>query len=108
MNAVDHEHGSSPPLGNASDVTQKANMYIWSFFVVCGILLYAMISAVNLYFRFETEREEYIKVGSVVSAELLEQKAEDAAILSGQRTPSESGKSISIDAAVKKMLTVIQ
>ena len=106
MNAVDHGHASSSPVGNASDVTKQANFYIWSFFIVFGILLYVMISAVDLYFRYETEREGFLKVGSMTSSELMSQRAEEAAILSGQRTPDVGKKNISIDAAIDKILLV--
>lgn len=108
MNAVDYGQGSSSPTGNAGDVSKKANLIIWTYFFAFGIGLYVMISGVNLYFRYGTEREAYIKVGSVVSKELTDQRAEEAAILSGKLSLYEGKRSISIDDAINKVIQVTQ
>lgn len=108
MNAVEHGQGTSPSSGNAPDVTKKANFVIWAYFFAFGIGLYLMIAAVNIYFRIETEREAYIKVGSVPSKELADQRAEEADILSGKISFFEGKKHISIDDAMNKVLQVTQ
>lgn len=106
MNAVEHGKDPSSSSGNAPDITKKANLVIWSYFFVFGIGLYVFIAAVDIYFRFETERENYVKIGSVPSKELADQRAEEGDILSGKLSLSEGKKHISIDDAVNKVLQV--
>jgi|SRR5688572_6986770 len=108
MNAVEHGHTPTSSSGNAPDVTKRANLVIWSFFFASGIGLYLMITAVNIYFRFETERENYVKIGSVPSKELADQRAEEADILSGKLSLSEGKKHVSIDDAINRILRVTQ
>jgi len=104
MNA-EHNVGSDP-LGNAPDVNKKANLVIWGYFFGFGVLLYVVISFLNVYFRIETDKELYLKVGSVQSAALAEYKKEQAAILSGEKGILPGKKNISIDAAMAKVLEV--
>jgi hypothetical protein len=106
MNAIEHGHGSSSPIGNAPDITNRANLVIWSYFFAFGIALYISISGISLYFRYVTEREEFAKIGSVPSQELADQRAEELEILSGKRATVDGKKAISIDDAMNKVLQV--
>ena len=106
MNAVEHNMGGSPPSGNAPDVNKKANLVIWSYFFGFGIALYVMISFINIYFRIETDKEVYLKVGAVEAQELAEYKKDQAAILNGSKGLLPGKKNISIDAAMAKVLEV--
>lgn len=108
MNELNHGHGGSSPLGNAPDVTSKANIVIWMYFVAFGVALYAMITLVDIYFRNETDKERYIKIGSVESKELLEHRAMEAEVLAGKRGLLEGKKHISIDDAMNRILEVTQ
>lgn len=56
------------------DLTPKANLVIWGYFLLFAILLYVTLTGLNIYFRAEVEREQYVKVGSVKSKDLIEQR----------------------------------
>ena len=108
MKAQEKEHVNSTASGNAPDVTKKANLVIWFYFVVFGLALYAMIVMVDIYFRIGTEREYDLKIGSVISKELIKHRADEAEVLSGKKGIIEGKKNISIDTAMAKMLEVIK
>jgi hypothetical protein len=67
-----------------------------------------MVSAVNLYFRVETEKEEYTKVGSLPSQELIDLRAHEAQVLSGKVGILEGKKNVSIADAINRVLKVAQ
>lgn len=106
MNALEHNMGTTPTPGHAPDVNKKANLVIWAYFVGFGLALYVLISLVTVYFRIETDKEAFVKVGSVESKELIEYKKDQAAILAGQKGVVQGKKNISIDAAMAKVLEV--
>lgn len=60
------------------DISYKANRVIWGYFFLFAIILYLCIVTLSIYFRYEVEKEEFVKVGSVVSSELTELRAEEA------------------------------
>jgi hypothetical protein len=105
MNAVEHNMPNGG-LGHAPDVDKKANVFIWGFFLLSGIALYVLISLITIYFRVETEKETFVKIGSVESQELIDYKKEQETILAGQKGLVTGKKNISIDAAMAKVLEV--
>jgi hypothetical protein len=108
MNAVEHNIGGSPKDGNAPDVTRKANLVIWAYFFGFGLGLYLFISVVNIYFRVETDKEAYLKVGAVESQELIQYKNEQDQIMRGEKGVVAGKKNISINDAMTKVLQVTQ
>ena len=92
----------------AADVNSRANKIIWTYFILLVIGLYATIAALTIYFRYEVEREEYLKVGSVPSKELLDYKADMEQVLSGQKGLIEGKKNISIDDAMNAVVRIYQ
>ena len=60
------------------DISCKANRVIWGYFFLFAVILYLCIVTLSIYFRYEVEKEEFVKVGSVVSSELTELRAEEA------------------------------
>lgn len=107
MNAVEHNvAGPGGPEGHgyAPDVDKKANVFIWGFFLLSGIAFYVVISLITIYFRVETEKEAYVKIGSVESQELAGYKKEQETILAGAKGLVTGKKNISIDAAMRKVV----
>lgn len=108
MNALENHGGGTPENGNAPDVTRKANLVIWAYFFGFGIALYIVISLLNIYFRIETEKEAFLKVGSVESQELRDYKAEQEKIMKGENGVVAGKKFISIDSAMIQVLKETQ
>jgi hypothetical protein len=106
MNAMEHKMGDSPTSGNAPDVSKKANLVIWGYFFGFGIALYLMISFVNVYFRIESDKELYLKVGSVESKELEDYKNDQQLILDGKKGLLQGKKNIALEDAMIKVLQV--
>ena len=66
-----------------NDITPRANLAIWvAFFIFC-LLLYVTITTLTIYFKAEAEHEQYVKVGSVKSKELIELRQQEARELVG-------------------------
>ena len=59
------------------DISPRAHLTIWGFFLVFGLLLYVTLTALTIYFRAEVEHEHYVKVGSVKSKELIELRSQE-------------------------------
>lgn len=108
MNAAEHSTGGpgQKGLGHSPDVDKKANVFIWGFFLLSGVVLYVLISLITIYFRIETDKEAFVKIGSVESQELIDYKKEQDTILAGAKGLVTGKKNISIDAAMAKVLEV--
>lgn len=89
----------------ASDVTPRANLMIWAYFFAFGLALYFIITGLTFYFRYHVEREQYAKVGSVKSPELLELRQHEQQVLEGQASVFENTKSISIEDAMNRVVS---
>lgn len=104
----DSHDNPSDPNRCAPDVGRKANLVIWAYFLAAGMLLYVVIVGVSIFFRIEVEREHYIKVGSVPSAELAALRAQEDAILSGREGLVSGNAHVSIDTAMKRLISMAQ
>lgn len=65
------------------DIAPRANLMIWGALLLFGLLLYVTITALTIYFKAEVEHEQYAKVGSVKSKELIELRQQEEDQLKG-------------------------
>ncbi|MEI6805661.1 MAG: hypothetical protein WCK49_04050 [Myxococcaceae bacterium] len=60
------------------EITPKANLIIWIYFFLFVLILFFAISLMTVYFKTEAEYENFVKVGSVKSKELIELRQQEA------------------------------
>ncbi len=65
------------------DLTPRANLTIWGYFLLFAILMYVTLVALTIYFKAEAEHEHYVKVGSVKSQELIDLREQEKKELVG-------------------------
>lgn len=65
------------------DLSSKANLIIWAYLIFFVILLYLILVGLNIYFRSTIEYEQYSKVGSVKSENLIKLRHQEAEGLVG-------------------------
>ena len=93
---------------SAPDIAKKANLTIWMYFFLCGLVLWFLIFVVDVYFRILSEREAYVKIESVEFNELKDLRAYEEEVLSGKKGVLEGKRNISIDNAMNQFLEVIR
>jgi hypothetical protein len=98
---TEHQHG-------ASDVTPSANLWIWGYFFAFGLALYLIITGLTFYFRYHVEREQYEKVGSVKSPELVQLRQHEEQVLNGSMSVVENKKNMPIDEAMDRVIAAYQ
>lgn len=85
----------------APDISKRANVTIWVYFILLGVLLFITILGLTVYFRVQLQEEKLKKIGEVQTQEILNYKAFYKPIIAGEKGILEGKKNISIQEAMK-------
>jgi hypothetical protein len=102
MQNLNKEHDYHASCSN--DVSVKANITIWLYFIIMGIVLFLTIAGLIIMFQFWLEEEQTKKIGMVQTAESKDYKAVMNAYVNGHKGVFDDKKNTSIDEAIKKFL----
>jgi len=92
----------------APDVTGRANIKIWFYFLLLGIALFLTIGGLTIFFRFQVDKEQLERIGQIDTKESMDQRSLEEAILSGKSGIFPDKKYVSIETAMKKFLSDIR
>lgn len=91
-------------IGAEEDLQPKVSRHIVLYLALLCVVLFATIYGLMVMFKFQLDHEKEQKIGSVLSHEMLDQKAMNEAYLSGKMGIFADKKNISIEEAKAKFL----
>jgi hypothetical protein len=86
------------------DVSGKINRNIWLYFIVLGILLFAMIGGLNIFYLFQVDHEKQKKIGKINTRESMDKMALSQSYLSGKRGLFEDKQHMAVSEAMDMVL----
>lgn len=100
QNLNDHDYQPSC----AKDVSAKANIRIWIYFILMGILLFLLIWGLIIMFRFMVDDEQTNKIGLVKTKERTEYVYKMNSLITGKTGLFPDKKNVPVEDAMKIFL----